>query len=126
MTLRFLEFERSDDGEGVTTFEAMASVRGERWPLLLNEASQLLSAVHGAFPEGPVPLDEGGEWDCALEARLEPDHPIDCRFEPASGLLFAQGDVDSPAFHTLTLTLCGREAWAQAFADAWLADEGGH
>ncbi len=124
MTLRFLEFERSDDGEGVTTFEAMASVRAERWPGLLEEAGQLLARLHAAFPQGPTPLDDGGDWDCALEARLEPDRPLDCRFEPASGRLLAQGDIDRAAFHTLTLTLCGREAWAQAFADAWLADEG--
>ena len=124
MTLRFLEFERSDDGEGVTTFEAMASVRGERWHLLLDEASQLLAQVHADFRQGPAPLDEGGEWDGALHAQLEPDRPIDCRFDPASGLLFARGDIDSRAFHTLTLTLCGRDAWAQAFAGAWLSHEG--
>ena len=56
---RYLDFERSEDETGVTTFEAMASVGADRWVDLQAEVTALLSQLYqsGAAQQGP--LDEG-------------------------------------------------------------------
>lgn len=42
---RYLDFERSEDETGVTTFEAMASVGADRWGELQAEVAALLSTT---------------------------------------------------------------------------------
>lgn len=129
MTLRFLDFECSEDADGGHTWEAVASVSAARWPEVLAEARGVLVWAHQAFPAGPGALDDGADWGCAIDARREPDHPLDLWFDAALGQW--QGDVRVPepeagttAFHTLTLTLCGHVAFADAFSQRWLGADG--
>ncbi len=68
--LHYLDFEITDDGEGVTTFDALAAVAPERAAALRDEVREVLDWAQARF--GPAaPLDEGGEWDCALDEHEE-------------------------------------------------------
>lgn len=90
--LDYLDFEVADDGEGVTTFDALAAVVPERAPALRAEVKRVLDWAHARF--GPAaPLDEGGEWDCALD-----DHDEDGRT-------------------VVALTLSGHEGFARALQE---------
>lgn len=87
----------------------------------------MLVWAHRVFPSGPGPLDEGFDWDCAVDARVEPDRAFDLNFDPALGQWrFERPDPggEVAGFHTLTLTLCGPAAFAQAFDQRWLTDGG--
>ncbi len=90
MTLQYLLFEASDDGEGNGTWDAMASVRAAQLPEVMNEVQAVLAwaEVHSPGPRGP--LDDGGAWDA--------DH-----------LIQTEGD-----WTTVTLTLTGPWAWGEA------------
>ena len=89
MTLQYLLFDASDDGEGNGTWDAMASVRAAQLPEVMNEVQTVLAwaEAHSAGPRGP--LDEGGAWDA--------DH-----------LIQTEGD-----WTTVTLTLTGPWAWGE-------------
>lgn len=63
MQLHYLIFDASDDGHGVGTWEAMASVRAERLDAVMAEVQQVMdwADTHSPGPRGA--LDEGGTWD---------------------------------------------------------------
>lgn len=90
MSLDYLIFDASDDGEGTGTWEAMASVRAAQLPQVLAEVQAVLdwASAHRPGPRGP--LDEGGLWDA--DQQLQPD-----------------GDRT-----VVTLTLTGPWAWGEA------------
>ena len=84
MELHYLDFEFSDDASGHGSFDAMASVRPDRLPPLLQEVAAVLAWAHAAFGP-PAPIDEGGEWDYALQAQEEPGQPLRIAYDPAAG-----------------------------------------
>lgn len=90
MALQYLLFDPSDDGEGTGTWDAMASVRAEQLPEVMQEVQAVLdwAGRHSPGPRGP--LDEGGAWDA--------DH-----------LVQTEGD-----WTTVTLTLTGPWEWGEA------------
>lgn len=63
MRLHYLIFDASDDGEGVGTWEAMASVRAADLPAVVAEVQAVLDAAERDSPGPRGPLDEGGAWD---------------------------------------------------------------
>lgn len=97
MTLEYLIFDPSDDGEGTGTWDAMASVQAARLPEVMKEVQVVLAWAEAHSPGPRAPLDEGGAWD-------------------ADQLVQTDGD-----WTTLTLTLTGPWAWGEAlvahFAD---------
>jgi hypothetical protein len=90
MPLSYLVFEASDDGEGLGTWEAVASVRRTEQGRLWAEVQAFLAEAeaHAPGPRGPV--DEGGTWD------------VD------------QHTSDEDGWFTLTLTLTGPWEWGEA------------
>lgn len=93
MTLHYLIFDASDDGEGTGSWEAMASVRAADLPAVLAEARAVLDAAGRSAPGPRGPLDEGGIWDASLDQRSDGD-----RVE-------------------VTLTLTGPWAWGEMLLD---------
>jgi hypothetical protein len=95
LTLHYLIFDASDDGEGTGTWEAMASVRAAQLPEVLQEVQAVLAwaETHSPGPRGP--LDEGGAWD------------VDRSMQ-------AEGDWTS-----VTLTISGPWEWGEALVAAW-------
>ena len=90
MTLHFLIFDTSDDGEGTGSWEAMASVRAAQLPEVLAEVRSVLDwcEAHAPGPRGP--LDDGGDWDADEQVQVEGE------------------------WTTVTLTLTGPSAWGEA------------
>lgn len=88
--LDYLDFEMADDGEGVCTFDALAAVLPERAAALRAEVQRVLDWAQSRFGAA-APLDDGGEWDCALD------------------------EHDDGGRTVVALTLSGHAAFAQAF-----------
>lgn len=68
-TLDYLDFDYSEDEDGNACWDALACVPPQRWPALIAEVEQLLRWCQrqGA----PSPLEDGGLWDCELQAHSE-------------------------------------------------------
>jgi hypothetical protein len=90
MPLNYLAFEASDDGDGLGTWEALASVRPADQARLWAEAQAFLAQAEALAPGPRGPLDEGGVWD------------VD------------QHSTDDGGWVTLTLTLTGPWEWGEA------------
>lgn len=71
--LQFLQFDASDDADGVTSVEAMAATRADRHAAVLAEAQQVLDWLGSRFALGPGPLDEGHDWHHDLQVTTEGD-----------------------------------------------------
>lgn len=93
MTLNYLIFDASDDGEGSGSWEAMASVRAADVPAVLAEVQTVLEAAERQAPGPRGPLDEGGAWDADLQQHTDGDRT------------------------TVTLTLTGPWAWGEALLE---------
>ena len=89
-----LAFELSDNADGVTTLEAMASTTAEHHAAALAEAQQVLDWAWRRFPHSHGPADEGQDWDHDLQV-----------------------SVEAGGWHVVSLTLTG----SQPFVDEFLA-----
>ena len=96
MPLSYLHFDRSETDDGVSVFEAMASTRAAQQGAVRAEVQQVLDWAARSFPAGPGPLEDGQDWDCHLQVQDE-----------AGG------------WRTVTLTLTGSAAFAEAFVQAF-------
>lgn len=92
--MRYLNFEPSDDADGVVTLDAMASTGAAQHAAVLAEVQQVLAWAHARFPHSHGPLHDGMDWDHSLQVQVEDGH-----------------------WHVVTLTL----AASPRFADAFLA-----
>jgi hypothetical protein len=89
LTLQYLTFEASDDGDGVGTWDAMASVRADQVAAVLAEVQAVLNWAERHSPGPRGPLEEGGFWDADQQT-------------------LAEGD-----WITVTLTITGPWAWGE-------------
>lgn len=90
MTLQYLIFDASDDGEGLGSWEAMASVHARDVPRVLAEIDALVAAAEADRPGPCGPLDGGGAWDIDVQQSTEGQ------------------------WHTLNVTLAGPWDWGEA------------
>lgn len=126
MDLQLLDFDCSEDTEGVVCWDALAQPHPRHNGALLHEVAQVLAWAHGFDAQGPGPLEDGANWDFDLQARL---HPVGQASEDTR-LLFDEEkgqihmDAADPA-HLLThpmalsLSLSGTPGFAQAFRERW-------
>ena len=98
MPLRFLEFDLSEDTDGLRTWDALASPSATHTAALLAEVQALLDTLHRHLGP-PGPLEDGHGWDMDLLVQDEAGQPLQLE-----AMLPQQQRV------TLALTLCGREA----------------
>ncbi|HSI51331.1 MAG TPA: hypothetical protein VLA61_23950 [Ideonella sp.] len=96
-SLRYLGFDLSDNDEGVSTLEALASTSAVQHAAVLAEVQQVLDWAWQHFPHSHGPADDGGDWDEDLQVSVEGQ------------------------WHAVTLTL----AVSARFAEAFLAVFGG-
>ena len=94
--MRYLTFDLSDDAEGVTTLDAMASTTAEQHVAVMAEVKQVLDWAWQRFPHTHGPADEGMDWDHDLQVNAE-----------AGG------------WHTVTLTLTGSRRFVEEFFEAF-------
>jgi hypothetical protein len=91
-TVHYLDFELSDDADGITTLQAVAATAADRHAAVLAEAQQVLDWAWRRFPNGHGPIDEGHDWDHDLQVTTE-----------------------GGRWHVVTLTLAASPRFAEAF-----------
>lgn len=94
--MHYLTFDLSDNDDGVTTLEALASTSAEQHAAVMGEAQQVLDWAWQHFPHTHGPADEGMDWDHDLQVNLE-----------------------AGQWHAVTLTLTGSPQFINAFFAAF-------
>lgn len=94
--MHYLSFDPSEDADGVTTLEAMASTAAGQHAAVMAEAQQVLDWAWQHFAHSHGPVDEGMDWDHDLQVQVEDDR-----------------------WHTVNLTLAGSPRFVEAFLAAF-------
>ena len=95
-SLQYLSFDLSDNDEGVTTLEALASTTAGQHAAVLAEVQQVLGWAWQQFPHSHGPADEGMDWDHDLQV-----------------------SVEDGGWHAVTLTLTGSPRFVEEFVAAF-------
>jgi len=103
MSPAYLEFDLSEDADGLSTWDALASPPATHTGALLAEVRALLRLLQQLGPAGPV--DEGHDWD--MDLQLHDEH---------GQVLSIDGDGLPVGRVSLALSLTGRSALAAAIA----------
>jgi hypothetical protein len=90
--VHYHNFDRSEDTDGVTTLEAMASTAAGQHAAVIAEVQQVLDWAWLQFPDTHGAADDGMDWDHDLQLQVEPGE-----------------------WHTVTLTLTGSDRFVDAF-----------
>jgi VCBS repeat-containing protein len=101
MKLRYLTLEFSDDAQGLTTIEAMASTSAAEHGAVMAEARHLLDWAWQTHPHTHGAIDDGAEWDHDLQVHVE-----------------------DGAWHAVALTLTASARFADEFRDRFERDNG--
>ncbi|MDD2610470.1 MAG: hypothetical protein PHX60_12445 [Giesbergeria sp.] len=116
MRLSYLDFDYSEDDQGISTWDAMASVTAQRLPALLAEITLVLNWAQQQFGPQRGPLEEDSLWDYDLQSLAEGSAPaLPLHYAQDSSQIILSAPPDPQARYTLTLTLSGHAAFAQAF-----------
>lgn len=75
MTLRFLEFDLSEDTDGLRTWDALASPGAAHTRALLAEVRALTEHLQQALGASG-PIDEGHAWDMDLQIHDDQGQPL--------------------------------------------------
>ncbi len=97
--MRYLNFDISESGAGVTTLEALAATRAEQHAAVLAEVSQVLAWAEQHFAHTHGPVDDGNDWQHDLQVHVEGDR-----------------------WYSVTLTLSASDAFVAAFLPVFLPD----
>jgi hypothetical protein len=116
-TLRFLEFDYSEDEHGHGSFDAMAAAGPAQLRALQDEVARVLDWAHARFG-APGALDEGSEWDCELQGAREIATMLDVRHRPGRGLELHAGATGEPRV-TISLTLSGTPGFCAALREGF-------
>ena len=117
MRLSYLEFDYSEDADGVGTFDALAATAPTHNAAVLAEVATVLAWAHDAFEAQRAPLDEGGEWDYDLQAWREFSAVDVLDFDELSGKLSVQPQAAGLARHTVSLSVTGTPGFCAAFRE---------
>ena len=69
--MRYLAFDLSDNDEGFSTLEALASTTAEHHATVMAEEHQVLDWAWQRFPDSHGPVDDGMNWDHDLRVSIE-------------------------------------------------------
>ncbi len=121
MGLTYLEFDYSEDADGVGTFDALAATTATLNPAVLAEVVTVLAWAHDAFDAQRAPLDEGGEWDYDLQGWREFSAVDALDFDKDSGELSLQPQAAGAARHSVSLSITGTPDFCTAFRERFHA-----
>lgn len=114
MLLNYLDFDYSEGSDGNATWDAMASVPEAQWNALLAEAAQVLAWAHREFGSQHGPLEDGAEWDFALQGVAETATPQQLHYDEDTGVLGCRAEAGSTQRCTLSLSISGTPAFSAA------------
>jgi hypothetical protein len=117
MSLNYLEFDYSEDADGVGTFDALATTAPAHNATVLAEVATVLAWAHHAFEAQRAPLDEGGEWDYDLQGWREFSAVDVLDFDDHSGKLSVQAQAAGAARHSVSLSVTGTPGFCAAFSE---------
>lgn len=115
--LDYLDFERSDDGEDTTTWDALAHVDAARWPVVERELVQVL-AWAAAQAGTPGPLDDGHAWHYDLQLQDADGRPLAIQFSARDRAL-SHASLAHTARLQVALSISGLASFAEAFDAQW-------
>ncbi|WP_133248138.1 hypothetical protein [Comamonas sp. JNW] len=116
--LDYLDFDTSDDGEGLTSLDAMAYAKAAQWPALTAEVTQLLAWCSDAFG-APGALEDGHRWDLDLQLQSDAGDALALHWDALQRQLLAPQAAQQTALQ-LSLTLSGPDAFAQQLTEQFL------
>ena len=119
MTLSYLDFNYSEDEDGLGTFDAMASVSLAQLPALHAEISAVLAWAHLHWPDACGPSEDGGEWQYDLQGVQEVSTPLVLTWDGTARQLHAEAGSPALPRTTLTLTVSGSADFCAALREAF-------
>ena len=119
MKLNYLDFDYSEDADGVGTVDAMAGVSPAQMPALHAEITAVLAWAHQHRPDACGAPEDGGEWQYDLQGVQEVSTPLVVAFDSADGQLHMAAGNPAPPRTTITLTVSGTAAFCDALRDAF-------
>ncbi len=122
MRLSYLDFDYSEDADGIGTLEAVASTWPAQVPAVQAEIVQLLGWAHAAFAGQRGPVGEGGDWDYDLQGMQEFTAPVALHYDEVTGQLAAQVAPPGLPRHTVTVSISGTAAFCAAFRQQFALD----
>lgn len=120
MNLHLLDFDCSEDAEGVVCWDALAQPAPRYNSALLAEVALLLAWSHRFAAQGPGALEDGADWDVDLQVLLhsEAGHPVPAlaHFDLTTGTVRLTPAAEQHPLE-LSLSLSGTPAFAQALRE---------
>lgn len=123
MTLHYLEFDYSEDDDGIANWDAIAHVPSAQVPAWESEVVAVLAWAHAEFPGQQGAWEDGGTWDFDLQhepgdgSALQP-----LRYDAASRRLLPAVGGSPGKRHSLTFSLSGTQSFAEAFRQRFSPD----
>lgn len=118
MDLQFLEFDCSEDSEGVVCWDGLAQPAARHRAAMVQEVTQLLAWAHAFSPQTPGPLEDGAEWDFDLHLHA-PTSAIQAHWQAKDNILvFSPVPAENDEIR-LSLSISGTAAFAEAFRAQW-------
>ncbi|PIT73156.1 hypothetical protein [Limnohabitans sp. G3-2] len=118
MDLQFLEFDCSEDSQGVVCWDALAQPAARHTPALLEEVRLLLAWAHRFSSQAPGPLEDGADWDFDLQVHGG-NRPVHCLWHSTQEKLELSPPASATEEIALSLSISGTPAFAHAFREQW-------
>jgi hypothetical protein len=99
--MRYLNFDLSDNADGITTLDALAATSAAQHPAVMAEVQQVLDWAWREFGQRHGPVEEGHDWDHELQIHI-------------TGRA-SDGEATKGAWNEVALTLAGSPAFVEAF-----------
>lgn len=116
MTLNYLDFDYSENGEDDTafgTFDALASVGPTQVDAVHAEISDVLGWAHATFGDAG-PVADGFAWDCDLQSLREYSVADVLRYDTGRRSLVVEPGAAGVPRHTIGLSLSGSNDFCEA------------
>lgn len=115
MRLTSLDFDYSEDDDGLGTFEAVASTWPEQVAAVQAEIARVLDWAHGVYPGIRGAVDEGADWDYDLHGMLEFTAPETILYDEGTRSFSVRAGPAGRPRHTVTLAIGGSGEFCHAF-----------
>ncbi len=122
MTLNYLEFDYSEDIEGVGVFDTMATIGPQQVGAVHAEIEQVLAWAHDAFRGRRGAVGDGGEWDYDLQGMQEVTVPETLEFDEDTRHLHVRAGPPGAPRHTITVAIRGTPDFCAAFREQFELD----
>ncbi|MGJ7509212.1 hypothetical protein [Variovorax sp. GT1P44] len=115
MTLDYLDFDYSEDTEGVGVFDAMATTSPQQVAAVHAEIVQVLDWAHATFPGRRGPVGDGGDWDYDLQGMQEVTIAETIEFDKDAHRVRVRAGEPATPRHTVTVSISGTPEFCDAF-----------